>query len=103
MAAFIALGPDRPLSSRPDYSVRDILFQVWSEDGITPEDILVRRTSLAISGALDLRAIEDIVAVMADELNWSNADRDKALSDTVAILVEKHGQSRKLLVECVSE
>ena len=52
---------------------------------------------------LDLRAIQDVVAVMADELKWSNADRDKALSHTVAILMEKRGQSTKRLVERVSE
>ncbi len=57
------------------------------------------RTSLAISGTLDPRTIEDIVVVMAAELKRSNADRDKALSDTVAILMEKHGQSTKVLVE----
>jgi len=90
-------------SSHPRYSVRDTLFLVWSEHVTTPEDILVRRTSLATSGTLNLRAIQDVVAVMADELKWSNADRDKALSHTVAILMEKRGQSTKRLVERVSE
>lgn len=59
---------------------RDTLLRVRSEHATTPENILVRRTSLAISGTLDLRAIEDIVAVMSDELARNTASRRNALS-----------------------
>ena len=102
IAAFIAGGPDHPLVHHPDYSMREILFLVRAEDVVIPEDIVTRRTSLAISGTLDMGTLEEITDIMTADRGWSDREHDDALERTLAVLSDKHGQVDRLLIQRVS-
>ncbi|MDQ0393335.1 glycerol-3-phosphate dehydrogenase/oxidase [Labrys monachus] len=91
VAAFIAAGADAPLATLPDYSRREILRIIRHEDVETPEDILVRRTAVAIAGRLTLAVVEEVTGILAEDRRWAEAEREKALRDTVASLSARHG------------
>ncbi len=103
IAAFIAMGPDRPLVHHPEYSRREILFLIRAEDVVTLKDIVVRCTSLAISGTLDMGTLEEIAEILAADRAWSDRERNEALDRTLADLTDKHGQDVRGLAKRIPQ
>lgn len=73
VAEFIAAGEDRPLTSVPGYSTREIRFFCEHEDVARLDDVLMRRTSLAILGRLTPAGLEEIASICANSLGWDAA------------------------------
>jgi glycerol-3-phosphate dehydrogenase len=82
VAEFIADGEDRPLTSVPGYTTREIRFFCEREDVARLDDVLMRRTSLAILGRLTPAGIDEIASICANSLGWDAArlNGEKALS-----------------------
>lgn len=55
------------------------------------EDILLRRTQLAITGQVTKEICERICSITADALEWTDARRQKELTAARRTLAEKHG------------
>ena len=53
-------------------------------------DIVLRRTTLAMAGALNRENLEEIASLAGDALGWSNGRRADEISATAAELSERH-------------
>lgn len=90
MAQFIAAGPDKTMP-HPDYSVRELLFLVRNETVEHLDDLLLRRTTLAISGQLSLDLTQAALDVLAREKGWSPARQKAELDRFLTLLAGRHG------------
>lgn len=91
MADFIKRGADAPLRSLPGYSRREILFLVQYEKARRLDDLLLRRTMLAMLGRLSREAVLELAAIMGEGLGWSDEQRTAEVERTLALLSERHG------------
>ena len=90
IAAHIAAGPDTDIGGS-GYSSREIEHIIRREHVETLADILVRRTSIAITGALSLDVIDAVLALLARERGWSREQGSAARAACLADLAERHG------------
>jgi glycerol-3-phosphate dehydrogenase len=69
----------RPISQHlPDIAAQ-VAFAVRSEMAMTLDDVLFRRTGLGTLGKLEANAVADAAAIMAAELGWSEAERERQI------------------------
>ncbi|WP_429813931.1 FAD-dependent oxidoreductase [Ensifer sp. B1-9] len=96
VADFIAGGADHALP-HPDYSTREMQFLIRNEGVEHLDDLLLRRTTLAISGELSLDMTDAVLALLATEKHWPPvlvaAERKRFLT----ILTERHGVGEETL------
>lgn len=71
---FTSDASDAPLDALPSYSRAEIEWLVENEHVATLADLVLRRTAIAFTGELSLAALEEIAAIMAQQLNWSAAE-----------------------------
>tara|TARA_Y100000815_G_scaffold34678_1_gene28820 strand:+ start:10018 stop:11595 length:1578 start_codon:yes stop_codon:yes gene_type:complete len=64
------LGPDRPLAALPDYSVEELAWIIRNERVGTLDDLLRRRTTIEISGALT-PAVRDEITGLYEKIRGS--------------------------------
>jgi glycerol-3-phosphate dehydrogenase len=79
------------LASLPGYSRGEIQTMVRSEQVVALADIVFRRTSIAIAGQLTAAAIAELAGIAEQELNWSEAERERQIAATSRIARERHG------------
>jgi glycerol-3-phosphate dehydrogenase len=90
--AFCAERPDDgPLGRGTDLTAAEIAFLTQCEYVARLGDLIMRRTAVAITGAIDSGLIEAISAVAAGELGWSDARRRAEVGELVADLEDYHG------------
>lgn len=89
LAERFATEGDAPLQQAPDYSVAEVRYLCRDTAVAHLDDLVIRRTVLAISG----KVTEDLLAELADlaaaALCW-NAERRQAELDTCARLLREH-------------
>lgn len=96
VARFIAAEADRPLP-HDGYSVREVLYLIRGEAVEHLDDLLLRRTTLAISGEVSLAMVDATLDVLAGEKGWS-AERTAAERDRFLTLMrERHGVAEETL------
>jgi glycerol-3-phosphate dehydrogenase len=83
--------PDGNLSQLPDYSRNELRYLIQREQVEALEDLLVRRTPLAISGQLTLARVKELAELLGDELGWSTARTAEHLETTLSRLASLHG------------
>lgn len=91
IAAFIKRATDAPLKSLPDYSRREIAFLAQSEKALHLDDILLRRTMLAMLGRLTKDNVEEIADAMGAALGWSVEQKTAEVERTLRLLADRHG------------
>jgi len=94
VAAFLAEGTDAPLADAPSYSEREILRLVRCEMAASVEDIIFRRTTLAIDGMLSTAMLERISAILCEETGGDPADGLRDLSHLIERLRIRHAVQR---------
>ena len=87
IAAFIG---ERPLANASDYSRAEIDYLVRFEAVERLADIVLRRTTLAMAGALNRENLEEIARLAGDALGWSDGRRAEEISATATELSEQH-------------
>lgn len=90
IARFITSGNDRPMPDC-DYSERELTHLIRNEAVEYLDDLLLRRTTLAISGELSLDMIEATLDLLAAEKDWTPARREKERSRFLALMRDRHG------------
>lgn len=90
IAAFTAAAPDAPLP-HPDYSTREIQLLIRSENVEHLDDLLLRRTTLAITGELSLEMTDVVLALLAAEKHWSATRQAQERARFLTLLLERHG------------
>jgi glycerol-3-phosphate dehydrogenase len=96
--AFCAERPDdRPVGVGTELTVAEIVFLTQQEDVVRLGDLVLRRTTLAITGTIDTGLAEAIASVAGRELGWDEARRRAEIEDLVADLDNYHGVDRSTL------
>jgi len=91
VAAFIKRGADQPLKHVSGYTRREIAFLGVHEKCIHLDDLLLRRTMLAMLGRLNKDCVEELADALGEPLGW-NAEQKKAeAARTFHILADRHG------------
>ena len=91
VAAFIKRGADAPLKSIPDYTRREIMFLAQYEKIERLDDLILRRTMLAMLGRLKKGSIEELADVLGESLDWDGEKKDAEVMRMFRLLEERHG------------
>nr|WP_024966811.1 glycerol-3-phosphate dehydrogenase/oxidase [Pantoea sp. IMH] len=91
MVKFIVSEPDASLYTLPDWSRNELRYLIRYEQVQKLNDLLIRRTPLAVSGQLSTPLIEEIAQLIAQERGWTAAQTKQALAETCAELQREHG------------
>ncbi|MDB5556168.1 MAG: glycerol-3-phosphate dehydrogenase [Rhizobium sp.] len=96
VAEFLLRGKDNAPPDT-DYSEREMIHLIHTEGVEHLDDLLLRRTTLAISGQLSLIATDAALAVLAAERSWDETARRAERSRFLSLLAERHGVSEQML------
>ncbi|MDX0566562.1 FAD-dependent oxidoreductase [Sinorhizobium medicae] len=96
VASFIGQASDAVIPGA-DYSTREVLFLIRNEAVEHLDDLLLRRTTLAVSGALSLGILDAALELLAEEKGWPTARRLSERARCLALLLERHGIDEQTL------
>lgn len=88
---FVTQSPDQPLRHHAGYTCNELRFLIEREQAVTPEDVLVRRTAMAITGELTPALVAEITGLVARARGFSESEARASLNATLAILAARHG------------
>ena len=91
VAEFIGVAPDEPLRSLPAYSRREILFMAEQEKIVHLDDLILRRSIMALLGQLSFALLEELAGVLAPALGWSEERTQQEIERTLSLLENVHG------------
>ncbi|WP_438855386.1 glycerol-3-phosphate dehydrogenase/oxidase [Agromyces sp. M3QZ16-3] len=82
---------ETPLADAPGYSREEIAWLAANERVVHLIDVVLRRTSLAFTGAVTRPLLEELADVVGDVLGWDAATRAAEVGDARTVLAERHG------------
>ncbi|MDV8148339.1 glycerol-3-phosphate dehydrogenase/oxidase [Arthrobacter sp. B10-11] len=88
---YLDAGPDRPLHSTRELSVRELEFMARNEQVGHLVDILIRRTSLAFRGLVTGELLNEVADVLAGPLGWDAAAKTAEIHHAQEVLERFHG------------
>jgi glycerol-3-phosphate dehydrogenase len=80
-----------PLTSITDWTRGEVISLVHNEDVVHLDDLFQRRSSIAWVGALNLAVLDEMAAIVAHELGWSEDRKSAEIQRTIDEMREKHG------------
>lgn len=96
VARFLAAGADRPLP-HAGYSAREVAHLIRREAVEHLDDLLLRRTTLAITGELSLAMTDAVLDVLAAEKGWPAERKAAERTRFLTLLRERHGVAEETL------
>lgn len=97
VALACANQPDQPLADAETYTHAEIAHLINAEHVANMLDLILRRTTLAISGTLTTNTLEDISRIFASQRGWDENLRQDHTTETRNYLSAYHGM--KQLIE----
>ena len=91
VAEFMKRGADEALKSLPEYSQREIIFLAQNEKVIHLDDLVLRRTMIAMLGRLTRDALIEINDILGETLGWSMEQKNAEVKRTLRLLADRHG------------
>ena len=91
VATFIKRATDAPLKSLPNYTRREIMFLVQYEKVRHLDDIVLRRTMLAMLGQLTKDSIVELAEILGESLGWDAEQKNVEAARTLRLLSDRHG------------
>ncbi|MBN2386930.1 MAG: glycerol-3-phosphate dehydrogenase/oxidase [Anaerolineales bacterium] len=91
IAGFLAGRTDAPLAHYPEMTRGEIVFLVTQEGVVHLDDLLLRRTMLAILGQLTHSLVEELGEICGATLGWSQGERQAEVKRALKILADRHG------------
>jgi len=89
-AVCIGRGDDRPLAHHAAYSSREIEFILRAEKVERLDDLLLRRTLLAMRGELNSELLGELAQICAEALGWPAARQTQEIQRCKEILRRRH-------------
>lgn len=89
-ALSIAKQPDQPLKSLPDFTRREIAFLCQQEQVVHLDDLLLRRTLLAMLGRLTRAAVEEMSDAAGESLGWDEGRKKAEAARALELLASRH-------------
>ena len=93
VAAFLVKEADQPLAHHDAYSRREIEFMVRKERVMHLDDLLLRRTAIALLGELNLGLLDELTGILATVHGWPEKQVAGEKDRTVEILKDRFGIS----------
>ncbi len=93
VADFLTAGEDAPLKNHEGYTRREIEYMVRSERVFHLDDLLLRRTTIALLGELTSPLLDELASIMASILGWSDEQARDDKTRVLKILKDKFGIS----------
>ena len=90
VAEFLREGRDEPLAHHAGYSRREIEFLLRTEGVVHLDDLLLRRTTLALLGELTVELLGELARIACEVHPWSAGQVQAEMDRTLAILRDKH-------------
>ena len=90
IAEFLTHQPDSPLVSLPDYSRREIAFLAQNEKTVHLDDLILRRSMLAMLGQLTRPALDELADALGAALGWDDAQKQAEAMRTLELLATRH-------------
>jgi glycerol-3-phosphate dehydrogenase len=91
VAQFIMAGQDTPLRHQPSYSQREIMFLAAQEEVIHLEDLILRRSLIAMLGLVDGDVLQQVGEIVGGVLSWSDSQIRQEIERAAQVLQHKHG------------
>ena len=91
VADFMMRAADAPLNSLPTYTRREIIFLVQYEKVRHLDDLVLRRTMLAMLGRLTKDIILELAEILGESLNWDEEQRNAEAARALHLLSDRHG------------
>lgn len=91
LADFIKREKDAPLKSLPGYTKREFMFIALHEKVQHLDDVLLRRTMLAMLGRLTRNALIEIADILAETLSWNGEQKNVEVERALRLLADRHG------------
>ncbi len=91
VALHIAKGPDQPLETVAGYSRREIGYLAGHEKIVHLDDLLLRRSNLAMLGLITRPALDELAQILAESLAWDAEEQSTEIARAIEILADKHG------------
>lgn len=89
-AHYIGRADDRPLAHHAAYSRRELEFILREEKVERLDDLLLRRSLIAMLGRLTPRLLHELADIAAETLGWSAERKAEEITRAQAILRQKH-------------
>jgi len=90
VAAYCAAGEDVPLEQHAAYTRREIQFMVEYERAVRLDDIIQRRTMIAMLGETTVALLAEIAGIMAAVFGWTEAEQHAEIERVIRLFAEKH-------------
>jgi glycerol-3-phosphate dehydrogenase len=91
IATYMNGGTDFIFRSLPDYTMREVFFLVQHEKICHLDDLLLRRSMLAMLGRVNGEVVEELARAVANALGWDEERKAAEVARTVLILGDRHG------------
>lgn len=90
IATYIHGGTDKALETLPEYSTREIAFLALHEKIIHLDDLLLRRSMLAMLGRVTRGMVDELADVLGNALGWDAARKKSEAARALSILGDRH-------------
>lgn len=91
MAPHFKVAGDVPLQHAPDYSAAEVAWLCTETGVIHLDDLVIRRTLLAIRGLVTDAALAEMAGIAAEALGWDAGREQQELHNCTTALRERHG------------
>ena len=91
VADFMKRAEDAPLKSLPNYTRREIMFLAQYEKVRHLDDLILRRTMLAMLGQLTKDSIVELAEILGESLGWDAEQKNAEAARTLHLLSDRHG------------
>ncbi|MCU0481566.1 MAG: hypothetical protein MUE54_10195 [Anaerolineae bacterium] len=94
---FCQAEADAPLECVPDYTHREIVFLATYEKIVHLDDLLMRRSLLAMLGKIDGAGLVELAHILAGVLGWDEKRAQQEVNQSRQRLITQHGVSAEKL------
>jgi len=91
IATYMNGGTDFIVRSLPDFSLREIVFLAQHEKICHLDDLLLRRSTLALLGRVTREMTEELARVLGNALGWNEEQKAAEVRRTLSILADRYG------------
>jgi len=90
IAAFCQEAADAPLRTLPSYTRRELMFIAENELVRRLSDVLYRRTTIALSGAMTPTVVQEVANIIGGTLGWDEREAARQAQDAWREGQERH-------------
>ncbi len=90
VAEFCAAGDDKLLNNHPSYTRREIEYIITNERVLHLDDLLLRRTAIALLGELNAELLDELIGIFASLGQLSDQQAADERKRTIEILADRH-------------